>query len=304
MVFDEKDLIRYLCEKINNIGEQTALAIAEFYDNSLSDFYDADKLVNFKNSKGKTKLKPEQIADIKQVIAMYIPDKSPSIGDIWIAVLLQDFVKNAISELQNTTLETLLINPFMVKAFGFDNPNEVVTFYFYQKVTRSVVTSWGFTTEGLLLCSGAEKSDLGGFDLKVSREGKNYHLQIKSSPNTMSVEQVRQLNTHIRNIQDKINDIPILGMTYGKESQINSQIRGNLIDFEQSVKIGRDLWDFIADEEGHCQKMLDLIDEIMSQEPVKFSDELEAKRLLLFDEWKEKFGEGRESIEKVLDNYL
>lgn len=304
MIFDEKNLIIYLTKKVENIGEQTAISIAEFYDNSLNDFYDTEKLNDFKNSKGKTKLKLNQIIEVKEIINSYITDQSQMINDIWIAVLLKDFVKNAITELKNTTLETLLINPFMVKAFGFDDPKEVVTFYFYQKVTRSVVTSWGFTTEGLLICSGAEKSELDGFDLKVKRNEKNYHLQIKSSPNTMSVEQVRQLNTHIKNIKDKINNIPILGMTYGKTSQINSQIRGNLIDFEQSVKIGRDLWDFIADEKGHCQKMLDLIDEAMSKEPIKFSDELEAKKVLLFEEWKQKFGEGKDSIKKVLENYL
>ncbi len=304
MDFNEKNLIIYFCRKVDKIGEQTAIAIAEFFDNSIQDFYDTDKLNDFKNSKGVTKLKTNQIDDVKEVIRIYVSDQNKNIKDVWIEVLLRDFVKNAIAELQNTSLETLLINPFMVKAFGFDDPKEVVTFYFYQKVTRSVVTSWGFTIEGLLLCSGAERSDIEGFDIKVSRDEVNYQLQIKSSPNTMSVEQVRQLNTHIRNIKDKINNIPLLGMTYGKESQINSQIRGYLIDFENSVKIGRELWDFIANKEGHCQKMLDLIDEIMSKEPVKFSDELERKKLLLFDEWKEKFGEGKESIEKVLENYL
>lgn len=304
MDFNEKNLIIYFCEKVDKVGEQTAIAIAEFFDNSIKDFYDADKLNNFKNSKGTVKLKPNQIADIKEVIKIYVSNQNKYIKEIWIEVLLKDFVKNAIAELQNTSLETLLINPFMVKAFGFDDPKEVVTFYFYQKVTRSVVTSWGFTIEGLLLCSGAERTDLEGFDIKVPRDEINYQLQIKSSPNTMSVEQVRQLNTHIRNIKDKINNIPLLGMTYGRESQINSQIRGYLTNFENSIKIGKELWDFIAGESGYCQQMLDLIDEIMSEEPIKFSDELEKKKLLLFDEWKENFGDGKESIDKVLENYL
>lgn len=304
MIYNEENLIAHLCQKVDKIGEKTAIAISEFYDNSLMRFYETNKLEDFTNSKGKLKLNSIQIAEIQNVIDLYIPDQAQSFGDIWIAVLLKDFVKNAINELKNTTLETLLINPFMVKAFGFDNPQEVITFYFYQKVTRSVVTSWGFTVEGLLLCSGAERSDLAGFDLKVTRKDKNYHLQIKSSPNTMSVEQVRQLNTHIKNIKNILEDIPILGITYGKKSQINSQVREYLTNFENSVKIGEDLWDFIADEKGHCQQMLSLIDEITSKEPIKFSEELETKRLLLFNEWKEKFGEGRESIEKVLKNYL
>jgi len=120
-------------------------------------------------------------------------------------------------------LDTLLINPFLIKAFGFDDHHEVVTFYFYQKVTRSIVTSWGFTVEGLLPCSGAKKSDLEGFDIKINQKGKEeYHLQVKSSPNTMSIEQVRQLNVHIQKIKDVSKQVPILGMTYGRRGQINT----------------------------------------------------------------------------------
>lgn len=304
MKYSEESLIVYLSRKVNKIGKSSAIAISEFFDGSLTEFFETEKLYNFKNSKGKTIFREEQIREIQKIIDEYLSDKTKSVNELWIAVLIKDFVKNAVRELQNTTLETLLINPFLVKAFGFDDHKEVVTFYFYQKITRSIVTSWGFTVEGLLICSGAEKSELSGFDMKVVRDDINYHFQIKSSPNTMSVEQVRQLNTHIQNIKDKINNIPLLGMTYGKKSQINSQIRGTLINYPESVLIGKELWDFIANENGHCQKILDLIDVIMINEPTKFSDELEKKRLLLIAEWESKFGQGKQSIEQVLQNYL
>jgi len=44
--------------------------------------------------------------------------------------------------------------------------------------------------------------------MRVKRENKTFQLQIKSSPNTMSIEQIRQLNTHIINIKDKVQNIP------------------------------------------------------------------------------------------------
>lgn len=105
--------------------------------------------------------------------------------------------------------------------------------------------------EGLLLCSGAEKSDLEGFDIKVERDMKEFHLQVKSSPNTMSIEQVRQLNVHIQKIKDTSKQVPILGMTYGKREQINNQIQSTLIGFPESALIGEKFWDFIAKEEGY-----------------------------------------------------
>ncbi|MBZ0198599.1 MAG: TdeIII family type II restriction endonuclease, partial [Ignavibacteriaceae bacterium] len=282
-----------------------AKAIADYFDCSLKNFSTVEKtFVHFKNSMGKQRLKKQQISEINSIIKHYIKDHSLSINEIWISVLIRDFVRHSIQELQKTLLENLLINPFLVKAFGFDDHKEVVTFYFYQKITRSIVTSWGFTVEGLLLCSGAEHSDIEGFDMKVKRNGKNYQLQIKSSPNTMSIEQVRQLNTHIKNIKNKLTNIPILGMTYGTEEQINSQIQSTLIDYPKSTMIGKELWDFIAGEIGYCDKLLNLIDDIMKEEPTKFSDEIENKRQSLIIDWERSFGIGKNSIDLVLQKYL
>ena len=48
--------------------------------------------------------------------------------------------------------------------------------------------------------------------------------------------------------------------------------------------IGRELWDFIADEKGYCIKLIDLIDKIARSVHFKFSEELERKRKLLIEE--------------------
>lgn len=304
MKYNEEELIIYLCQKVDGIGEMTAIRIAGYMEDFDNFYENTQRLSSFITDKRKAVLTQSQINEIERILHEYITVKSRSITELWISVLIRDFVKNSIKELKNTTLETLLINPFLVKAFGFDDHKEVVTFYFYQKITRSIVTSWGFTVEGLLLCSGAEKSELPGFDMKVKEDNKTYHFQIKSSPNTMSIEQVRQLNTHIQNIKDKLNNIPMLGMSYGTRNQINSQIQSTLIGYPKSTMIGRELWDFIASEKGYCQKILDLIDEIMKLEPTKFSEELEIKRNLLIEEWETKFGIGKESINDVLNNYI
>lgn len=304
MKYTEENIIIYLCQKVEGIGEKTAIRIAGYMEDFTNFYENTDRLSKFKTDKGKPVLTSNQITEIKNILKEYNLDKNKSINELWISTLIRDFVKNSIKELQNTTLENLLINPFLVKAFGFDDHKEVVTFYFYQKITRSIVTSWGFAVEGLLLCSGAVKSEITGFDMKVPRDKKAYHFQIKSSPNTMSIEQVRQLNTHIQNIKNKLNNIPMLGMTYGTRRQINSQIQSTLIGYPQTTMVGRELWDFIASEDGYCQKMLNWIDEIMNLEPTRFSEELEKKKRLLINDWEDKFGTGRSSIEKVLENYL
>ncbi len=304
MEYTQEGLIKYICEKVDGIGVKTADRIAGFMENIAMFYENTDKLTDFVSAKNKRFVNDTQIIEIKEKIKEYILHPKIEINKIWISVLIKDFVKNSINELNNTTLEKLLINPFLVKAFGFDDHKEVVSFYFYQKTTRSVVTSWGFTVEGLLLCSGAKKTDLAGFDMKVEKENKTIQLQIKSSPNTMSIEQVRQLNTHINNIKDKIHNIPILGMTYGTREQISGQIQSTLIDYPKSTKIGKELWDFIASENGYCIKLLNLIDEITKSSQFKFSQKLEEKKELLIKDWEMKFGKGKQSVDLVLNKYI
>ena len=99
-------------------------------------------------------------------------------------------------------------------------------------------------------------------------------------------------------------NIPILGMTYGIREQINGQIQSTLTDYPKSTKIGKELWDFIADEQGYCMKLLDLIDEITKNSHFNFSKELEEKKLLLIKDWENKFGKGEESVKMVLSRYI
>lgn len=304
MAYNEKDLIVYICKKVSGIGDKTANAISVYLETLSNLFNEIVKLKELKKVNGKSVLNSQQIEELDNVMKEYLPIKISDIKQAWVSVLIRDFVKNSIQEIQATTLDTLLINPFLIKAFGFDDHREVVTFYFYQKVTRSIVTSWGFTVEGLLKCSGAEESELEGFDIKISQGNKEYHFQVKSSPNTMSIEQVRQLNVHIQKIKDISKQIPMLGMTYGRRDQISSQIQSTLINYPESALIGKKFWDFIAKEEGYCKKILDWINEVMKLQPVNFSYTLENKKFLLIKEWEDKWGIGKESIEKVLENYL
>ena len=303
MDYSEEELIAYLCQKADGIGEKTAIRIAGYMEDFANFYENTGNLTDFNTNKGSKVLNEAQIKNIKEIIGEYITDASKSIQEIWISVLIKDFVKNSISELQNTMIDGLSINPFLIKAFGFTDHKEVITFYFYQKITRSIVTSWGFTIEHLLLCSGAKKSNLSGFDMKVFRNNLNYHFQIKSSP-VMSVEQVRALNTHFKNVEDKVNNLLFLGISYGNKSKINDQIKTNLIHYPDSVMIGKELWDFISEETGYYEKILRWIDELANNEPMKFSIELEKKRMQLIEEWETHYSTGKESINEVLKRFI
>lgn len=303
---EEIELIAYLCQKAKGISKHTAGAIGVHFS-SLLKFQTSTEEAFLEITKGDKSLllKPEQTSSIIDIKKRYLPQNAQDAREAWTMVLIRDFVRNAIEEIENSALDNLLINPFLVKAFAFQDHREVVTFYLYQKVTRSIVTSWGFFVQHLLYHSGADgTSEVTGFDLTKRLGNRQYEFQIKSSPNTMSIEQVRQLNVHIDRLKKISSSIPMLGMTYGQREQINTQIASTLLGYPESTLIGRELWDFFAEEVGYCKKMLDWIGSVMTNEPAKFSEVLEKKRLLLIDDWELKYGQGPSSIEKVLENYI
>ncbi|MDI6766250.1 MAG: PmeII family type II restriction endonuclease [Bacteroidota bacterium] len=300
------ELIAYLCKKIKGISKNTAGAIGVHFS-SLSKFQTSDEeaFLDMRKADKSLLLKPEQISLIIRIKQTYLPRNIQDVREAWTMVLIRDFVNKAIEEIENATLDNLLINPFLIKAFAFQDHQEVVNFYFYQKVTRSIVTSWGFVVQHLLYHSGADgESEAMGFDLAKKVGDKQYEFQIKSSPNTMGIEQVRQLNVHIDRLKKISSSIPMLGMTYGRREQISNQISSTLLGYPESTLIGRELWDFFAEEIGYCKKMLDWISSVMTNEPAKFSEILEKKRLLLINVWEQKYGIGLPSIEKILENYI
>ncbi|MCD6456677.1 MAG: hypothetical protein J7K81_07830 [Methanophagales archaeon] len=129
MRYSEEELISYLCKKVPGIGDKTADAIAVYLGDMESLFENTDELNHLCNLRGKSVVSNMQIKEIKKITGYYFPQPISDLRKAWISVLIRDFVKNSMEEIENTDLDNLLINPFLIKAFGFDDHREVVTFY-------------------------------------------------------------------------------------------------------------------------------------------------------------------------------
>ncbi len=301
----QHNLIIEICRKVRGIGKTTATCIAGYLDTIDAFMHGAeDELLRIGNIRGGALLKAEQATEIIEIRKKYLPEGVTDIKQLWITYLVRKFVWNAIEEIQATDFDELLINPFLICAFNFTDHEGVVTFCFYQKVTRSIVTSWGFTVEQMLLVSGGTPiiGEKAGFDLRVNREGTEYYIQIKSGPNTMDFDQVQNLNNNLAKLQEYDGRIGILGVTYGKDEQLSS-IMQRVHGYPESVLIGRNLWDFIAEEKGYTERVLEWAS-VGLPENINFSTLLEDKRSALIKAWEEKYGVGVESIRKVLQQYL
>jgi hypothetical protein len=178
----EHNLISEICRRVKGVGESTGQHIASYLDTA-EQFMEctADDLLSISNKKGKAILKPGQAERIIELRGHYLPAGVYDVRQLWVTYLVRDFVERAIKEIQETDFDKLLINPFLIRAFNFTDHKEVIAFCFYQKVTRSIVTSWGFTVERMLLVSGGMAVKK-GFDLLLRRGDTDYYLQIKAVP--------------------------------------------------------------------------------------------------------------------------
>lgn len=297
------NLIIAICLKVNGTGKTTAAHVASYLDTTRRFMRcTSDTLLGIKKTSGASILKPKQAEEIIRTRDHFLPSGTNDIKELWITYLVRNFVERAIREIKATDFDELLINPFLIQAFNFTDHKEVITFCFYQKVTRSIVTSWGFTVERMLLVSGGVLVK-GGFDLMLLRGGKEHHLQIKSSPNTMDFDQVQNLNRNIQKLQEFDHKIGMLGVTYGRKDSHLSSIMQGVEGYPNKVLVGHELWDFVANEKGYTEKVLRWASAGMPDN-TDFSTLLENKRLAIIKDWEAKYGTGLVSIRKVLKRYL
>ncbi len=308
---ESANLIAEISRKVEGVGPSKAYAISEFLDNDWASFLSADsqKLSKIKKDKGSRILQDSQIKQIVAIKKEFIEIKN--VRDAWIYLIGKDFLISQIETLKSVSLSNLDINPFLMKVLDLKTAKEILEFNLYQTVTRSIVTSWGLTVEKLLVHSGAKEfiGDSNGRpgrkpDIEKKIKEKKYYIQIKSGPNTMNVDMVNSLNEVIEQYKEnKPNSTFILGMTYGTEDRISAQIRGNLNNFEDSILIGRDLWDFVSEEKNFHKEVFKILDESSSQitsEP--FSSQLDKQLNILISEWEKKF-KGK-NIDEVFETYI
>jgi len=304
-----KDFIVHLSKKVSGVGSTTAGAIASYFD-SLDSFLTSteEELSNIKNIRGNQILNREQINELHGVISSLPRDKK--VRELWVSVLVGDFVESAEENINSIHFDNLQLNPLLVRALDMRSADQVLEFFLYQSVSRSVVTSWGMRVQEILIRSGAEpirEGDPGGFDIKKGIDNVVNYIQIKSGTNTMNVDMIRYLNQKIEELESQHpNAKGILGLTYGTRDQVSGQIMGNLDDPVLRLKVGEELWDLISGEKGYFFKVLEILAEASHQKLERsFSELIESKYNEIKQEWERKYGGfSKDSVDHFLSDYL
>lgn len=311
MVLNELEkefLIDYL-KSINGIGDSKARKIISLR-NQFSEFstIQLNELASIRNQSLHNTIL-EKIGEI---------DFRRPVEELYTEKVLKDYLARQYERLEELKLDDLRINVLFVKALGFTTAEEVIDYYVNQRINIGVATSWGQKAlEKLCIIAGAEKIpkeeniDVKGkrFDLRKVNDNIQYYIQLKCGPNTMNVGMVDSLNKMITKLEtDYPGRIGILGMTYGKSTDISTQIRNNLNDFDNRAYIGQEFWEFLSGKREYYRLLISLINDFSTNQLTRnqtFQQSVELKKEEIQREWALTYGSlGNDGLESFIQDYI
>ena len=289
-------LIKQLIE-IDGIGKVTASRIA-FHFEDINDFKDANYFI-FQNityqHQGKTRtinVSDKQFRGI-ELIQNEI-DEDDSLLILYVRMTIKDFLENVQKNIKGLSLGNINCNPFLGAALRLSqNPEKFFKFNVWSSIQRSIVTSFGSTIEKLLLYCNEDieqgSSPDGGekWDLLKNIDGVNHWLEIKSGPNDMDKTQVQRYINKMEKAE-KRGDVALFGFSYGRieRSTVTLGLLNTYIEnWEQKVKIGGDLWDFLSSQDRYADTLMRLItlvsNEVFGNQDVIDLIELKTEQIIL-----------------------
>ena len=208
------------------------------------------------------------------------------------------FVENGMRNIKKLTAETMIreasINPFLVKALGITDFDSLARFYVYQRIGRSLVTSFGMTVmeQFVKTLGGGKKGQW--WDIKISKQGKNLNISVKSGPRDMDKDQVVHFSREARTlIKQDPNAIPLIAMCYGREplGPIASTLRNEGFDPNKTTLTGKELYETLTGQPDYHVKLMELTGKVALKtlREKKFIDIIENKVKEIAEAFKRKY---------------
>lgn len=167
--------------------------------------------------------------------------------------IFKDFLFSRIKADRKLKIEDLDINPFLIrilsKEMGLDNSEAIVKWLVSQRLERGFVTSFGIALQNAAKVF-SEGTGVEGADILKTKNGRHFHIQVKSGPNTVPKDLGVRIAQLLRSAQRRNKGSLILyGMCYGSKSQVSNIVR-KYVGEEGGVDwiSGRDFWEFISGE--------------------------------------------------------
>lgn len=221
------------------------------------------------------------------------------------------FVKVQIDNIEKTQLEDLEINPFLTRMLKLETPKQVLEYKISEWLTRSISTSLGFWFEKFLIYGhdDSEFTKVKKFDAEKKKNDIQYITEIKSGPADVDAHQMRGYNT-LFNKKESATVKPRIGWLYGKRdtgTRIGalSHAEQYLENWEERVLVGKELWEFYADEPNYHLKVLKWMEETVANMEIDSFIEVEKKLVeKLVPEFEKKYGKGKDGVKKFIEGSM
>lgn len=258
---------------VSSTLKQKIEVIANHFGN-LETFLNATKedfeSIKFVGGESAIKLSENEYAKIKSFQNSGLVNPQKNISHNFVNILTTDFISRQLAMIDSLKLETLNVNPILAGALNLNNEKDLLRYYIYQAISRSIVTSVGFLVQDLLLYASefvteGKNDELGEqtkWDLVVEKfdEVKAY-LEIKSGTNDMNKSQIHHYSHEIEMIEKK-GHLAFIGETYGKRTDktiTHGLLKQYLPDWEKRTLIGKELWIFVSDDKNYHEKLIEML---------------------------------------------
>ena len=293
----------------NGISEKKAALLAGRFQ-SLESFKDADfgsLELQYPGGRRVT-ITEKDLAKISKAKDRVHPEQS--LVENWIKFTSYNTTWKIIENVRGLTLDCINMNPFLIRMLHLRTPEEMLRFNVYQTISRSIVTSMGTSLEYMVADCGGRRGKKGEWYDVVKEDAEDtYWMQIKSGPSDANTDQMKAFNARFNDTAKDPGQHPRLGITYGKPGRKTVSLpmaEKYLDDWESRLLVGRELWDFMSGEKNYHRKILSWIDEAVSEDlrSQSIDSEIRAAISRVVREFKSRFGDGEEAVQKYIDGII
>lgn len=177
--------------------------------------------------------------------------------------LFEEFITRARDIIDELSAERMIaesaINPFLAKSLGFRDFESLTRYYVYQRISRSLVTSFGKNMEKMVkIVMDGDK--INWWDVVKETNQANYYISVKSGPRDMNKDQTVVFSQEAKKVMK--NDPkahPFIAMGYGKKawSVITNTLDKEGLAPERHAYVGKELYALLSGEEKYYLRLLD-----------------------------------------------
>lgn len=167
--------------------------------------------------------------------------------------IFEQFLRNRVRLIRRLRIEDLHINPFLIrilsKELRLNDAASIVRWLVTQRLERGTVTSFGIALQNAARVF-SEGTGVEGADILKTKDGRHYHIQVKSGPNSIPKDLGVRISQLLRSAQRRNQgSVALFAMCYGSQEQVSSIVR-QYVEREGGIGwvTGRHFWEFISDD--------------------------------------------------------